>query len=67
MFGTNRCHSALGQRLHISQKYMNILTELAVKSDAGRITGIGIVAYLLKVRTMEPEKQPLLGNARTPQ
>jgi hypothetical protein len=26
-----------------------------------------IVAYLLKVRTVEPEKQPLLGNACTQQ
>jgi hypothetical protein len=27
--------------------------------------GINIVRYLLKARTVEPEKQPLLGNART--
>jgi hypothetical protein len=26
-----------------------------------------IVAYLLKARTVKPEKQPLLGNARTQQ
>jgi hypothetical protein len=26
-----------------------------------------IVAYLLKARTVEPEKQPLLGNAHTQQ
>jgi hypothetical protein len=26
-----------------------------------------IVAYLLKARTVEPEKQPLLGNVRTQQ
>jgi predicted membrane metal-binding protein len=28
---------------------------------------VNIVAYLLKVRTVEPEKQPLLGNGRTQQ
>jgi hypothetical protein len=27
----------------------------------------GILAYLLKARTVEPEKQPLLGNALTQQ
>jgi hypothetical protein len=27
----------------------------------------GTVAYLLKARTVEPEKQPLLGNVRTQQ
>jgi hypothetical protein len=26
-----------------------------------------ILAYLLKAKTVEPEKQPLLGNARTQQ
>jgi hypothetical protein len=28
---------------------------------------INIMAYLLKARTVETEKQPLLGNARTQQ
>jgi hypothetical protein len=28
---------------------------------------VGIVVYLFKARTVEPEKQPLLGNARTQQ
>jgi hypothetical protein len=28
---------------------------------------IDIVAYLLKARTVEPKKQPLLGNARKQQ
>jgi hypothetical protein len=32
-----------------------------------RRSSVNIVAYLLKASTVEPEKQPLLGNARTQQ
>jgi hypothetical protein len=32
-----------------------------------RENNIVIVVYLVKARTVEPEKQPLLGNARTQQ
>jgi hypothetical protein len=33
--------------------------------DGYSCTDINTVAYLLVARTVEPEKQPLLGNART--
>jgi hypothetical protein len=34
---------------------------------SGGVQAVTIVTYLLKARTVEAEKQPLLGNARTQQ
>jgi hypothetical protein len=41
-----------------------MVRELSCMEDLEIHANVYIVAYLLKAGTMEPEKQPLLGNAR---
>jgi hypothetical protein len=54
MCGKNRCYSMLGHRLLIYQKYMNIFTELAVKSAAGKIIWCRYIQILSRCFSKEP-------------